>query len=1290
MTGQIKMLQCNLNRSIQATENALQLGVELNIDIIAVQEPWLPSRQGESNYEDVQSIRHMSYSQIFPCSSDYNLRPRTMFYISRGMEKSTKKDEEHSKDPDLLTVIISGLGYNLSIVNIYNQKNQGFENNSMTIDRIKDNLSLSPYCIVVGDFNEHHPDWDPYHPKSTNADTLETWIQEQGLSIMNIIGKGTFFRSGMKCPSVIDLTLATKLSENLIEDWQTLNTGSDHDGILFNIHNMKNNEQQDGTAKCGRFNTDKANWESFEKSTQELFNESRILSANHLLSLSKRCTKEIIDGDNLLIDQLDKVGEELTLIILRAAEGTIPRNRLGAKIKPWWTGELKALRNHMMRAQRNMNNAYDQASKKQNYLDARNKYFQEIKIAKKKHWSKFLEREDPASIFKALSYTKDKVITKLPTMQKENGELAQSFEEKSKALKTKLFPAPPESPSLDWNQHQEDGKWDWPKLSSDEVERACCRPSKGKAPGSDEIDWKMIEHAYGANKKLFVQVYSIFFDIGYQPKCWRKATGIVLKKPGKPDYSQPKAYRVISLLNCLGKALERILASRLGYLAETTTLLDPSQIGGRLKKSAVDACLLLQAKVESEKAAKNKTSTLFLDVKGAFDHVSKNQLLAIMSKLGLPLSLLSWVSSFLSKRQLRLSFDGDTEDFTTIQTGIPQGSPISPILFLIYIREMFTSKAVMFLSYIDDISLTVSSTSFKKNIQILEREVKILEDLGKRNAVEFDTAKTELIHFANTKESRNCILNLPGGASVEPSQSVKWLGVWFDSKLSFKLHVKLRVSQAKAAFQRMARLTNAEKGLSPLAMRQLYIACVTSISDYASQVWWKGQKNFLEMLQGLQNMALRKILGCFRTSPVRPMEVEACLCPPDVRLNHSRRKYAVRSLQLTPSHPVAKVMKENLDPYHLEDDITFKGNQVHLINQSLPSEIEIKEIEPVKNYMYPPWRRKLPYNIHIGNHSKEEEALIHLERNRQTMGRSVIVYYTDASYYPGASGVGIAFKAYDQQSYETCTEYYNIGLENINFNGELEAITRALEHAGRSTKYRDRVIIYSDSQAALLRLSQPSDKPGQFWVSRSIEAAKILKDQGIKVTLEWVPGHCDIPGNTEVDKLAKKAALEPPDVNFPMSHAYISRLINQMKIDEWIRKFTELQMKHASSSASYSNLYLLQIRKKLWTPRGTKKEICSAFFQLKLGHGYFKSYLKRIGKRNNDECLCGGHQTPRHLLLECRRYRTERNNVKDKMCSDRLTLPLLLHTNKGVEATLEYIKKTKICTRKWYLGDIID
>ena len=131
--------------------------------------------------------------------------------------------------------------------------------------------------------------------------------------------------------------------------------------------------------------------------------------------------------------------------------------------------------------------------------------------------------------------------------------------------------------------------------------------------------------------------------------------------------------------------------------------------------------------------------------------MAKNRLLAILKELRLPLSLITWVSSFLQNRQLRLAFDGQIEDFTSINTGIPQGSPISPILFLIYIRDLARAPAIKNWSYLDDFSITTASTSTKKNIRILELKVAKLYKLGSEKQIEFDLDKTELIYFTGIK-----------------------------------------------------------------------------------------------------------------------------------------------------------------------------------------------------------------------------------------------------------------------------------------------------------------------------------------------------------------------------------------------------------------------------------------------------------------------------------------------------------------------------------------------------------
>ena len=161
---------------------------------------------------------------------------------------------------------------------------------------------------------------------------------------------------------------------------------------------------------------------------------------------------------------------------------------------------------------------------------------------------------------------------------------------------------------------------------------------------------------------------------------------------------------------------------------------------------------------------------------------------------------------------------------------------------MIYIRDLFSSLAITVKAffYIDDIALVVSTTSFKNNIKILKREIAKLYKLGATNTIKFDLAKTELLHFSMAKEAKSASLRLPNQEVVKPKELVKWLGIWFDPSLLFKQHVAIRTSQARSVLQRMTRLASSGRGLSPFALRQLYLACVTSIADYGSPIWWKG------------------------------------------------------------------------------------------------------------------------------------------------------------------------------------------------------------------------------------------------------------------------------------------------------------------------------------------------------------------------------------------------------------------------------------------------------------------
>ena len=277
-------------------------------------------------------------------------------------------------------------------------------------------------------------------------------------------------------------------------------------------------------------------------------------------------------------------------------------------------------------------------------------------------------------------------------------------------------------------------------------------------------------------------IYKILIRNGFHPECWREGTGIILKKLEKPDYSLPKAYRIITLLNCLDKVAEKIIAIRLSHISQVTDLLDMDQMGGRKQRSAIDAVITLTHNIELAKNQGNTLSCLMLDVKGAFDYISIYQLLAIMEKLQLFQEIQKWTKSFLQKRKTGLAFDGERQQIQDIENGISQESPISPILFLIYIRFLFSKIKAKFSqvqkpSYIDDVALYVTGKSAKENSETLQEVTKTVFAWAEENAVQFDDSKSELIHFCKGRKEQTAEITLLNNTVIKPVSQVKWLGI---------------------------------------------------------------------------------------------------------------------------------------------------------------------------------------------------------------------------------------------------------------------------------------------------------------------------------------------------------------------------------------------------------------------------------------------------------------------------------------------------------------------------------
>lgn len=244
---------------------------------------------------------------------------------------------------------------------------------------------------------------------------------------------------------------------------------------------------------------------------------------------------------------------------------------------------------------------------------------------------------------------------------------------------------------------------------------------------------------------------------------------------------------------------------------------------------------------------------------------------------------------------------------------------------------------------------------------------------------------------------------------------------------------------------------------------------------------------------------------------------------------------------------------------------------------------------------------------------------------------------------------------------------HNLGKDQLVYNGELEGVTQAVEYANKTAKPGLTFNIYSDNQAGLWRLKTPSDNPGQSCQIRAINAAKQATAKGAKINLKWVPGHTDINGNDKADELAKLATSQHPS-SYDTSFAMLGMKIKGMRSTEWKQAIATDRRNSLlyTNSHSYRKIFPWNISCKLRITPGTPREIASAFYQLKIGHGYIKSYLHKLGHAPNDRCRRGAKETAEHLLLSCPETGLARKNIRDTLqLKTPLSQRILMHTTKG-------------------------
>jgi hypothetical protein len=295
-------------------------------------------------------------------------------------------------------------------------------------------------------------------------------------------------------------------------------------------------------------------------------------------------------------------------------------------------------------------------------------------------WSDYLQNLRGAEVWRAAKYVDTRAGATVEALTDREGKQANTAMEKEEMLRLESFPL-----------NDDDHYYELPpagsahmRVTEQAVERALYSQSVKKAPGPDKLSFGAIRLLWKWDKERVVSLAKAVIRTGRHPAVWKRASGVVIRKPGKDDYTKLKAYRTISLLSCMGKVVEKVVAELLSEEAERRGLLCDGQFGSRKGRSAIDAAAIMVDKAHAAWTNGDITGVLLMDIKAAFPSVAKGRLVNEMKVKRMDGDLIRWTESFLSERTVEMIIEGNAMERHPVEAEIPQGSPVSPILFAIY------------------------------------------------------------------------------------------------------------------------------------------------------------------------------------------------------------------------------------------------------------------------------------------------------------------------------------------------------------------------------------------------------------------------------------------------------------------------------------------------------------------------------------------------------------------------------------------------------------------------------
>ena len=395
-------------------------------------------------------------------------------------------------------------------------------------------------------------------------------------------------------------------------------------------------------------------------------------------------------------------------------------------------------------------------------------------------------------------------------------------------------------------------------VNGNEIKSIIDRFNINKSTGPSSIPSKFLHYMSDSLTVPLTLFINTCFSSGIHPMKLKIAKVVPIFKKGSKLI--PANYRPISLLSNINKIIEKLVFSRVFSHIQSNNLIYNNQYGFRPKHSTDHALIQITESIREALDDGKYACAVFVDFQKAFDTVNHSILIKKLDYFGIGGKIKEWLKSYLSNRRHFVSILGYESQPQHVEHGVPQGSVLGPLLFLLYINDLHRSiKFSTTYHFADDTNmLNINSSIYKIKYQ-LNKDLKLLNKWLLANKISLNAAKTELIFFRKPSKKQTPLIKIKiNGKRIIPVSSIKYLGVYLDEFLSGHTHCDLLHTKLSRAVGMISKIRYFLKD-SKQQLISLYHSIFSSHMVFGCQTWGLHCNSKINKLQSLQNRALSLI-----------------------------------------------------------------------------------------------------------------------------------------------------------------------------------------------------------------------------------------------------------------------------------------------------------------------------------------------------------------------------------------------------------------------------------------------